>query len=109
MILACSARMVELACKIDGATIVNARTIKPLDYDFLDNILNRNVITLEDGVVLGGFGQTVTSYLVGKGFKHKIVNLGYNDEFISDFDIDDVMRKNGLTVENIEKIMKEFN
>ena len=109
VILACSARMVELACKIDGATIVNARTIKPLDYDFLDNILNRNVITLEDGVVLGGFGQTVTSYLVGKGFKHKIVNLGYNDEFISDFDIDDVMRKNGLTVENIEKIMKEFN
>lgn len=108
IILACSAKMVEIASAVNDVTVVNARVIKPLDYEFLDSILDKNVITLEDGVINGGFGQMVTSYLVSKGYNKKIVNLGYKDEFIKTFDIDTAFNDNGLTVKNIEKIIKEF-
>ena len=108
VILACSAKMVELASKIEGVTVVNARVIKPLDFDLIDSILNKNIITLEDGVINGGFGQMVASYILSKGYSKKIVNLGYGDNFITSLNADTTFIQNGLTIKNIEKIIKDF-
>ena len=45
--------------------VVNARTIKPLDYATIDSVLKntRNLVTIEDNVVAGGFGSAVLEYL----------------------------------------------
>ncbi len=109
-VLCAGNRMLCAALKTNGAQIVNARFIKPLDFNFLDDI-NREgntVITLEDGVLCAGFGQSVLSYLNTAGLKAKVITLGLKDSFITNLDIDAVFAENGLTSVNIQKIIDKI-
>ena len=61
--------------------VVNARTVKPLDVNFLEGITSKVVITLEENAVIGGFGQAVSAYYTNSPIK--VFNLGVRDEFIT--------------------------
>ncbi|MCH5164193.1 MAG: 1-deoxy-D-xylulose-5-phosphate synthase [Clostridiales bacterium] len=91
----------EIAAKIKNATIVNARFIKPLDTQYLDT-LSGTVITLEDNILHGGFGQAVKDYLYGKC---KVINIGHKNEFCDIRSIQKTYFSSGLTVDNIQKIV----
>ena len=58
--------------------------IKPLDEVHLNSIFNSHakIITVEDGVVTGGFGSIINSFASKNTFKNKIINLGVPDNFI---------------------------
>lgn len=58
--------------------------IKPLDEIVLNSIFNSHakIITIEDGVVTGGFGSIINSFASKNTFKNKIINLGIPDNFI---------------------------
>lgn len=58
--------------------------VKPLDEDLLNTILNNfeTIITIEDGVITGGFGSAVLEFSAKKAYNSKIINLGIPDEFI---------------------------
>lgn len=58
--------------------------IKPLDNDLLDKILASfdNIITIEDGTKIGGFGSAVLEYAITNNFVKKIEILGIPDIFI---------------------------
>ena len=58
--------------------------VKPLDEAKLNVIFNTypKVITVEDGVVTGGFGSMINSYVSRNTFNNKIINLGIPDNFI---------------------------
>ena len=47
------------------ATIVNARFVKPIDTDMVDTLLkdHRMIVTMEENVLCGGFGEHVLSYV----------------------------------------------
>lgn len=53
-------------------SIVNARTVVPLDSKLLDGISDKKIITFEEGYAQGGFGSAVAEYYAQKG---KNVNL----------------------------------
>lgn len=58
--------------------------VKPLDEKILDSILNdfETIITIEDGVIEGGFGSSIIAFSAKKSYNSKIVNIGIPDEFI---------------------------
>ena len=62
--------------------------------------LNGVVITVEDNVLHGGFGEAVKNYLYGK---NKVINFGHKDEFCDIRDIKKTFVNSGLTTENIQK------
>lgn len=67
------------------ATVVNMRFIKPLDTVMLDSIFARfrYVITVEDNVILGGFGSGVAEYLSSTGVQDVHLRIhGIPDAFI---------------------------
>jgi 1-deoxy-D-xylulose-5-phosphate synthase len=68
------------------ATVVNARFAKPLDVDLLAR-LSRNhhtLVTVEEGVLPGGFGSGVLEEIAGQGIRfQKIRRLGVPDRFIT--------------------------
>ena len=109
VILATGSRMLELATKVTGALIVNARSIKPLDTSFLDELAhgNANIITLEDGHLNGGFGQSVLSYINSNHpkFSGTIKTLGLKDEFVDTHSIGKAFVDNGLTLDNLQDII----
>lgn len=91
----------EFAVKLGGATIVNARFVKPLDTELIDS-LSGTVITLEDNVLRGGFGEAVRSYLYGKC---KVISIGHKDEFCDIRSVEKTFINSGLTVQNVQKII----
>lgn len=60
------------------------RFAKPLDEDMLEEIFRNyeNIITVEDGVIKGGFGSAVLEFMAEKDFSAKIRLLGIPDKFI---------------------------
>lgn len=90
--------------------IINAVFIKPLDNAFLDKIIKEgyNVLTIEDNVKIGGFGEYVNSILIQKGFKKKIKIMGYEDHFIDHASVDELLDLENLGVDAIINEIKKL-
>ena len=105
-ILAVGPRMIDLAYQVISKAdkkieIINARAIKPLDVNVLDRIKNNKIITLEENVLIGGFGSLVSEYYKQNRISANVYSFGIKDEFIAHGDIKSQMKENGLTADNI--------
>ncbi len=108
-VLAVGPRMLDLAIKCDKSFgVINARSIKPLCEKTLEQIKDKLIVTLEENSLIGGFGSFVNGFYANKGISAKVINLGIKDEFISHGSIDDQLKENGLTVENIESVVNAY-
>ncbi|WP_314989675.1 1-deoxy-D-xylulose-5-phosphate synthase [uncultured Gemella sp.] len=85
------------------ATLVNPRFLTGLDKELLNSLKENHklVVTVEDGIVEGGYGQTVASYLGNTELK--VQNYGISKKFYDRYNVEELMKENGLTVENIVK------
>lgn len=93
------------------ATIINARFIKPIDSALLDDIAKKHdlIVTLEENVLTGGYGQSVLSYINEKGYAADVLNIGLKDSFIEHGDVGSLWKANGLDGEIIaNKILKRI-
>ncbi len=73
-----------------SATVINARFVKPLDTATILPLAERigKVITIEDGVIMGGFGSAVLETIAAAGLKDvQVRNLGIPDEFVEHGDV----------------------
>lgn len=88
------------------ATLINPRYITGIDKDLLENLKNNHkfVITLEDGMLDGGFGEKITRYYGDSDIKVK--NYGIKKAFYDRYDINDLLIKNHLTKEQIIEDIK---
>ena len=57
------------------------------------------VITLEDGVLDGGFGEKIVRFYGDSDVK--VLNFGLKKEFLDRYDVDEVLKDNHLTAEQI--------
>lgn len=66
------------------ATVVNARFVKPLDTDMLDFLAEKHnmIVTLEENVLRGGFGEAVSDYYMTKGLPVFVKHVGIPDVFV---------------------------
>ena len=67
-----------------SVAVYDLRYVKPLDVELLDEIGGRftKIITIEDGAVRGGVGESIAAHYAAKGGNHHVVNLGIGDSFI---------------------------
>ena len=74
----------ELSKQGIGVGHFNMRFLKPMDYSLLDSGFEkyRNIITIEDGIKIGGFGSSVLEYAAEKGYKNNIHVMGIDDIFV---------------------------
>jgi 1-deoxy-D-xylulose-5-phosphate synthase len=75
----------ELLTEGIGARVINARFVKPLDDALIcQAALNcRRLITVEENVLMGGFGSAVLEMLQEKGITDiRVIRLGIPDEFV---------------------------
>lgn len=85
-------------------TVINPRIISDVDSEVLDILKNYNtVITLEDNILSGGFGEKVASYLGTSPVK--VYTLGLKKEFLDRYNADEVLKDNGLTPEQIAALV----
>ena len=67
-----------------SVAVYDLRYAKPLDAVLIEEIgaKYKRIITIEDGVIRGGVGESVVAMLANKGFAPKVVNLGIEDRFV---------------------------
>lgn len=88
-------------------TLINPMYITGTDDKLLEELKAEHqvVITLEDGVLDGGFGEKISRFY--GAFDMKILNYGLKKEFIDRYDVNEVLKENRLTKEQIvEDAMK---
>lgn len=85
------------------ATLINPRYITGIDKELLEELKANHslVVTLEDGVLDGGFGEKITRYYGTS--EMRVLNYGAKKEFVDRFDIEDLLRENHLTKQQITK------
>jgi len=82
-----------------SAAVINARFSKPLDTQTLE-FFARNVdviLTLEDHVLMGGFGSAILEELNNLGIQKPVVRIGWPDQFIEHGKPEQLRAKYGLT------------
>lgn len=90
-----------------NVTLINPRNLSTLDTETLDSLKDyRTVITAEDGIIDGGFGQKVASYLGVDPVK--VINLGLPKEFLNRYDYAELQKRCGLTPEQIAQTAIEL-
>ena len=79
------------------------RFVKPLDTKVLDRIANRykKVITLEDAVINGGFGESIQTYFAQHHPKIECHTMGLPDEFVPHGNTDELFEKYGLGINDV--------
>lgn len=83
-----------------NATLINPRNLSTLDTVTLDTLKDyKTVITAEDGIIDGGFGQKAASYLGMDSVK--VINLGLPKEFLNRYNYTELQKRCGLTPEQI--------
>ena len=85
------------------ATLINPKFISGVDETLLTELTNNHqlVVTLEDGITDGGYGQTVASFLGNTDVK--VQNYGLDKAFHDRYVASELLAENGITVENIVK------
>ena len=91
-------------------TMVNARFVKPLDFACLDKLAaeHHTIITVEENVRNGGFGQRVSDYMLKHHPDTTVRVLAIEDCFVEQGNVADLRRELGLDGESIAAVVKEY-
>ena len=88
--------------------VVNCSTVKPLDEAFLESVpADLPVFTLEEHMLIGGFGAFVRSFWEGKAVRPKVTCFGVRDVFIQHGDHDHLLADAGLKPEQVALAIRE--
>lgn len=84
--------------------LVNARFCKPLDDDLLHRLGNEgyDIITVEEGAVMGGFGGAVLEFYASEGYRDvRVTTMGVPDYFVEHGSVKEQRQEIGLTADAI--------
>ena len=84
-----------------NATMINPKFITGIDCELLEKLKDNHkiVITLEDGVIDGGFGEKITRFYGNSNMK--VLNFGAKKEFTDRVPVEELYKRYHLTTEQI--------
>ena len=83
------------------ATVINPYYITGVDDELLNSLKSnhKTVVTLEDGILDGGFGEKIARFYGDSDVK--VLNFGLKKEFLDRYNPADILKENHLTEEQI--------
>ncbi len=99
------------------ATVVNARFVKPIDVDCIQALAKSHklLVTMEENILRGGFGEHVDAYLTSlhddkKEPLAKVLNIGIPDVYVEHGNVTVLKEKMSLDAVSVtDKILEEIN
>ena len=104
-----TAEQVRILLKSMGyfCTLINVRFVKPLDTELLDQLAKNHtlLVTIEENVESGGFGEHVVSYFSEKQTAQlpKVIKIAINDLYVEHGNVEILKKELGLDVESVLK------
>ena len=97
--------------KDDGydPTFVNARFVKPLDVDLLDELAKDHslFVTVEENVKSGGYGERVSAYMEACHPEIRVLSAAVWDRFVPQGNVESLRSRIGLGVEDIRQAIED--
>ncbi len=94
-----------------SCSLINARFVKPLDTDMLRSVAadHRLIVTMEENVLTGGFGEQVITYLSDTGYTGKVLHIALPDEYVEHGNVEILKQELGIDEDSIlKKIIAAF-
>ena len=92
-------------------TLVNGRFIKPIDTQMLDRLSQNHklLVTMEENVESGGFGEKVRSYIDENGYNLSVLSVCVPDEYVEHGNVEILRKEIGIDAESvINKIIQKM-
>ena len=87
-----TALAVREALQLKGyaCSIINARFVKPIDTEILNEAVKDHslIVTMEENVASGGFGEKVREYLDESGYQGSLLTISIPDEYVEHGNVD---------------------
>lgn len=108
-----AADAIQALSKQPGAPSVahyDLRFLKPLDEEILHEIGENfsRIVTVEDGVRMGGMGSAVLEWMADHGYKPEVKRLGLPDTFVEHGTVPELQSIVGIDAESIRKAIENF-
>jgi len=89
---------------------LDMRFVAPLDKTVLHSVFKKfnHIITVEDGVLKGGFGSAVIEFMCDNGYNSEVRRLGIPDYFVEHGTQEELYRECGFDAEGIELAIREI-
>ena len=100
----------ELKKRGHHCSLVNARFVKPVDTDMLDRLAegHKLIVTIEENVLTGGFGQQVLDYVSQAELPVRVLNVGIPDDYVEHGNVEVLRAEVGLEKNKIvEQILAD--
>ena len=90
------------------ATVITPYYITGLDEELLESLKADHsvVVTIEDGILDGGFGEKIARFYGDSDMK--VLNYGLKKEFLDRYDVEEVLKDNRLDAEMIAEDVKKL-
>lgn len=110
MTAVCEKAYKELKKRGMNPTFVNARFVKPLDTEMLDQLAGNHslFVTVEENVKNGGFGEHVSAFMHACHPQVRVMNLAIWDRFVGQGKIESLQAKIGLSYTDIVQAIEDF-
>jgi len=95
---------------IDKVACFDMRFIKPLDEEMLHNIFKEyeTIISIEDGVIKGGFGSSIAEFSAKHNYINKLEILGIPDTFPEHGSLEELQLLSGISSKEILKKLELY-
>lgn len=90
-------------------SLCNARFVKPIDTDMVDKAVNNHkvIVTLEENVLSGGFGEKVCNYMKEKSYQNKLIMVSIPDDYVEHGNVDELRKEIHIDADSIIAKIKE--
>ncbi len=87
-----------------SCSVINARFVKPIDTEILDEVVKEHhlIVTMEENVASGGFGEKVRNYLDENAPNVKLITIHIPDEYVEHGNVEILRHEVGIDAETIE-------
>ena len=95
-----------------NVTLVNGRFVKPIDTDMVEYLSDKHelLVTMEENVESGGFGEKVRGYVDERKFSMGVLNICVPDEYVEHGNVELLRKEIGIDADSIvEKIVKRMD
>ena len=106
-----TALAVREALQLKGyaCSIINARFVKPIDTEILNEAVKDYslIVTMEENVASGGFGEKVREYLDESGYQGSLLTISIPDEYVEHGNVDILREEVGIDAYSIQRRIEE--
>lgn len=99
--------------KVQGKSLIahyDMRFLKPLDANLLREICakHKQLISLEDGAKMGGFGSAIGEFLLENKFTNHLHIIGIPDRIVEHGTVAELQKECEMDIESIRKIIEDY-